>query len=60
MMTTEREQHVQVIREGLRFDKWLVASSCRSCLDPYCMIGCPVNSIRRIAVGGSGGSLSDR
>src|SRR5262249_17252612 len=34
-------------REGLRLDKFLVASSCRSCLDPYCMVGCPVGSIRR-------------
>ncbi len=38
----------RLIREGLRFDKYLVASSCRSCLDPYCMVGCPVNSIRRL------------
>jgi CRP-like cAMP-binding protein/Fe-S-cluster-containing hydrogenase component 2 len=37
----------RLVREGLRFDKWLVASSCRSCLDPYCMVGCPVGSIRR-------------
>jgi len=35
------------VREGLRFDKYLVASSCRSCLDPYCMVGCPVDSIHR-------------
>ena len=38
----------RLIREGLRFDKFLVASSCRSCLDPYCMVGCPVGSIRRL------------
>ncbi len=37
----------RLIREGSRFDKFLVASSCRSCLDPYCMVGCPVGSIRR-------------
>ncbi len=37
----------RLIREGLRFNNWLVASSCRSCLDPYCMVGCPVGSIRR-------------
>ncbi|HMC89199.1 MAG TPA: cyclic nucleotide-binding domain-containing protein, partial [Gemmataceae bacterium] len=37
----------RLIRDGLRLDKWLVASSCRSCLDPYCMVGCPVGSIRR-------------
>jgi CRP-like cAMP-binding protein/Fe-S-cluster-containing dehydrogenase component len=37
----------RLIREGLRFQNYLVASSCRSCLDPYCMVGCPVGSIRR-------------
>jgi CRP-like cAMP-binding protein/Fe-S-cluster-containing hydrogenase component 2 len=37
----------RLLREGLRFDRFLVASSCRSCLDPYCMVGCPVGSIRR-------------
>lgn len=37
----------RLIREGLRFERFLVASSCRSCLDPYCMVGCPVGSIRR-------------
>jgi CRP-like cAMP-binding protein/Fe-S-cluster-containing dehydrogenase component len=37
----------RLIREGLRYDRFLVASSCRSCLDPYCMVGCPVGSIRR-------------
>ena len=37
----------RLIREGLRFDKFLVATSCRQCSDPLCMIGCPVGSIRR-------------
>ena len=37
----------RLIREGLRFENWLVASSCRSCLDPYCMVGCPVDAIHR-------------
>jgi Fe-S-cluster-containing hydrogenase component 2 len=37
----------RLIREGLRFDKFLVASACRSCLDPYCLVGCPVGSISR-------------
>jgi CRP-like cAMP-binding protein/Fe-S-cluster-containing dehydrogenase component len=41
----------RLIRDGLRFDKYLVASSCRSCLDPYCMVGCPVNSIKRRSTG---------
>ena len=37
----------RLIRDGLRFDKWLVASSCRSCTDPYCLVGCPVDAIHR-------------
>ena len=38
---------MRLIREGLRFDKFLVASSCRSCLDPDRLVGCPVGSISR-------------
>ena len=37
----------RLLREGLRFDKYLVATSCRQCRDPLCMVGCPVGSIRR-------------
>ena len=37
----------RLVREGLRFENFLVASSCRSCLDPYCMVGCPVDAIHR-------------
>jgi CRP-like cAMP-binding protein len=37
----------RLVREGLRFDKYLVATSCRQCRDPLCLVGCPVGSIRR-------------
>lgn len=37
----------RLVREGMRFDKYLVASSCRSCMDPYCLVGCPVDAIHR-------------
>jgi Fe-S-cluster-containing hydrogenase component 2 len=37
----------RLLREGLRFSQYLVATSCRSCKDAYCMIGCPVDSIHR-------------
>lgn len=37
----------RLIRDGLRWDKYLVATSCRHCRDPLCMVGCPVGSIRR-------------
>jgi CRP-like cAMP-binding protein len=39
----------RLVREGLRFDNYLVATSCRHCRDPLCMVGCPVSSIRRRA-----------
>ena len=37
----------RLLRDGLRFGDYLVATSCRSCHDAYCMIGCPVDSIHR-------------
>jgi Fe-S-cluster-containing hydrogenase component 2/CRP-like cAMP-binding protein len=37
----------RLVREGLRFGNFLVATSCRSCTDPYCLVGCPVNAIFR-------------
>ncbi|MDE3196679.1 MAG: cyclic nucleotide-binding domain-containing protein, partial [Acidobacteriota bacterium] len=37
----------RLVREGLRFDKYLIPTSCRHCRDPLCMVGCPVGSIRR-------------
>src|SRR5262249_31295356 len=37
----------RLIREGVRYDKYLVATSCRQCRDPLCMVGCPVGSIHR-------------
>ena len=37
----------RLLRDGLRYDKFLVATACRSCQDPLCMTQCPVGSIRR-------------
>jgi len=37
----------RLIRDGLRLDRYLIATSCRQCKDPLCMVGCPVGSIRR-------------
>lgn len=37
----------RLVRDGVRFDHFLVATSCRQCSDPLCMVGCPVGSIRR-------------
>jgi len=37
----------RLIRDGLRLDRYLIATSCRQCRDPLCMVGCPVGAIRR-------------
>jgi CRP-like cAMP-binding protein/Fe-S-cluster-containing hydrogenase component 2 len=37
----------RLVRDGLRFENYLVATSCRQCRDPVCMVGCPVGAIRR-------------
>jgi Fe-S-cluster-containing hydrogenase component 2/CRP-like cAMP-binding protein len=37
----------RLIREGLRFENYLVTTSCRACMDPLCMTHCPVGAIRR-------------
>jgi Fe-S-cluster-containing hydrogenase component 2 len=39
--------HTRLHLFGQRFDKYLVPTACRACLDPVCMIGCPVRSIQR-------------
>lgn len=33
--------------EGPRYEHYLVPLTCRSCLNPVCLVGCPVGSIRR-------------
>ncbi len=37
----------RLIRDGMRFDRFLVASACRSCVDPFCLAGCPVDAIHK-------------
>ena len=37
----------RLLRDGRRFGDFLIATSCRSCSDPHCMAGCPVDSIHR-------------
>ena len=37
----------RLVREGQRFGHFLVPISCRSCHDPQCLNGCPVDSIHR-------------
>jgi Fe-S-cluster-containing hydrogenase component 2 len=37
----------RLILEGNRFAEYLVPSACRSCHDPMCLVGCPVDAIHR-------------
>jgi len=37
----------RLLRAGEKFDRFLVATSCRSCTNAHCMVGCPVDAIHR-------------
>ncbi len=37
----------RLLRDGMRFDNYVVATSCRSCVNAHCMVGCPVDAIHR-------------
>jgi Fe-S-cluster-containing hydrogenase component 2/CRP-like cAMP-binding protein len=44
---THEDGRSRLLLDGPRFGKYLVPTTCRSCRDPVCMIGCPVGSIHR-------------
>jgi Fe-S-cluster-containing hydrogenase component 2 len=44
---THSDGRSRLFLDGPRFGKYLVPTTCRSCLDPVCTIGCPVGSIHR-------------
>ncbi|HUE03702.1 MAG TPA: cyclic nucleotide-binding domain-containing protein [Bryobacteraceae bacterium] len=46
-VATHDDGVTRLIRDGLRFDHYLVPTSCRACMDPLCMTRCPVGAIRR-------------
>jgi Fe-S-cluster-containing hydrogenase component 2/CRP-like cAMP-binding protein len=50
-VNTHDDGRSRLFLDGPRFGNFLVPTTCRSCLDPVCMIGCPVGSIHR---GGNG------
>ena len=39
------------VREGEKYQSFLVARSCYHCEDPVCLVGCPTGAIRRVNVG---------
>jgi CRP-like cAMP-binding protein/Fe-S-cluster-containing hydrogenase component 2 len=46
-VNTHGDGRSRLFLDGPRFDRYLVPSACRNCLNPACMIGCPVGSIQR-------------
>lgn len=46
-VNTHGGQQTRLYLDGPRFGKYLIPTACRSCLDPVCMIPCPVASIHR-------------
>src|SRR5262249_36386132 len=51
----------RIVFERERFDKYLVPAACRSCHDPECLNGCPVDAIHRRPLdpkGGEGSTLA--
>jgi Fe-S-cluster-containing hydrogenase component 2 len=46
-VNTHDDGYSRLFLDGPRVGKYLVPTTCRSCLDPVCMIGCPVGSIHR-------------
>lgn len=44
---THEDGRSRLFLDGPRFGNHLVPAACRSCMDPVCMIGCPVGSIHR-------------
>jgi Fe-S-cluster-containing dehydrogenase component/CRP-like cAMP-binding protein len=50
-VNTHDDGRSRLFLDGPRYGRYLVPSTCRSCHDPVCMIGCPVGSIHR---GGNG------
>jgi CRP-like cAMP-binding protein/Fe-S-cluster-containing hydrogenase component 2 len=46
-VNTHTDGRSRLFLDGPRIGQYLVPATCRSCLDPVCMIGCPVGSIHR-------------
>lgn len=46
-INTHDDGRTRLYLDGPRFGRFLVPLTCRECLDPVCMIGCPVGAINR-------------
>ncbi len=45
------EGRPRFVREGDKYENFLIARSCYHCEDPVCLIGCPTGAIKRTNVG---------
>ncbi len=39
------------VREGDKYENWLITKACYHCHDPVCLVGCPTGAIHRASVG---------
>ncbi len=46
------DNNPRFIRQGVAFEKFMVANACMHCYDPVCLIGCPTGAIFRHPQGG--------
>ena len=46
-INTHADGRTRLYLDGPRFGRFLVPLTCRECLDPVCMIGCPTGAIAR-------------
>lgn len=46
-VSTHGDGYSRLYLDGPRFENYLVPLTCRKCIDPVCMIGCPVGAITR-------------
>jgi len=45
------EGQPRFVREGDKYENFLITKSCYHCYDPMCLIGCPTGAIRRANIG---------
>jgi Fe-S-cluster-containing dehydrogenase component/CRP-like cAMP-binding protein len=41
------DNNPRFVRQGEKYDHWMIANACMHCLDPVCMLGCPTGAIGR-------------
>ncbi len=41
------DNNPRFVRQGARYENWMIAGACMHCIDPVCMIGCPTGAIGR-------------